>query len=192
MLVDCPECKRKVSDAAIACPSCGFPVKSIASESKIDQVKPRPPANLERSGIVLEEGAIEKKECPECHALNLPDNSVCYCGFSFVKQKAKQIEQELGISQSKEKNSNASGMNFREKAYYFFRSSPTTEELMDRPVLRLCSRCSTMTEHRYEIDGTALCLKCSSSDPGVRYTYTFLGTVIGVFLASAAIFMSRC
>lgn len=31
-LIECPECKRKVSDAAIKCPGCGYPIRNSASQ----------------------------------------------------------------------------------------------------------------------------------------------------------------
>ena len=29
MLITCPECERKISDKALICPGCGFPVNEI-------------------------------------------------------------------------------------------------------------------------------------------------------------------
>lgn len=42
-LIDCPECKRSISDQAPACPQCGFPMKAganprLLSEKNIGQV----------------------------------------------------------------------------------------------------------------------------------------------------------
>ncbi len=34
-LINCPECKKEVSDSATACPYCGFPVKKTFSHNKI-------------------------------------------------------------------------------------------------------------------------------------------------------------
>ena len=34
MLIKCPECELQVSDKAIACPHCGYPLKSNANSRK--------------------------------------------------------------------------------------------------------------------------------------------------------------
>lgn len=34
MLIDCPECERKVSDRAAACPDCGFPIREWLAEEE--------------------------------------------------------------------------------------------------------------------------------------------------------------
>ena len=42
-LIDCPECKRSISDQAPSCPQCGYPIKGganprLLSEKNIGQV----------------------------------------------------------------------------------------------------------------------------------------------------------
>ena len=34
-LITCPECGRKVSDMAAACPDCGYPIKSLRTDGKV-------------------------------------------------------------------------------------------------------------------------------------------------------------
>ena len=35
-LIDCPECDKCVSDLAVACPSCGFPVAAVFRQTLVD------------------------------------------------------------------------------------------------------------------------------------------------------------
>ena len=35
-LIDCPECNSNVSDLAIACPCCGFPVAAVIKQAVVD------------------------------------------------------------------------------------------------------------------------------------------------------------
>ena len=55
-LINCPECKREISDMAESCPQCGFPITKNAS------LKPALPSMLWDSE---EEGYISVK-CPQC------------------------------------------------------------------------------------------------------------------------------
>lgn len=36
-LIDCPECGKKVSDMAKACPSCGYPVFDLFTKKKLSE-----------------------------------------------------------------------------------------------------------------------------------------------------------
>ena len=55
-LIDCPECGRYISDKAIACPNCAYPINLPQSASNYSQTVPPPiPANA-RGG----------KRCPLC------------------------------------------------------------------------------------------------------------------------------
>ena len=36
-LIKCPECQRQVSDKAVSCPNCGFPISSVVRDIVIDQ-----------------------------------------------------------------------------------------------------------------------------------------------------------
>lgn len=59
MLIDCPECGRRVSDRAVVCPDCAFP---IAEE--IRAARAREEAELERTSRV-EDGEVD---CAACEA----------------------------------------------------------------------------------------------------------------------------
>ena len=59
MLIPCPECERKVSDRAKACPDCGFPVSEWVAEQAQAEVRARSRSSRERIGEV---------DCPACDA----------------------------------------------------------------------------------------------------------------------------
>ncbi|MFV8754850.1 hypothetical protein ACNOYE_30250 [Nannocystaceae bacterium ST9] len=59
MLIPCPECERKVSDRAAACPECGFPIREWLAEREQTERRERARATRERVGDV---------DCPSCEA----------------------------------------------------------------------------------------------------------------------------
>lgn len=59
MLISCPECERKVSDRAKACPDCGFPVAEHFAEQTREAERLARLASRERIGEV---------DCPSCDA----------------------------------------------------------------------------------------------------------------------------
>jgi hypothetical protein len=59
MLIPCPECERKVSDRAAACPECGFPIREWLDERAAAQRREQARASRERVGEV---------DCPDCEA----------------------------------------------------------------------------------------------------------------------------
>lgn len=59
MLIPCPECERKVSDRAAACPECGFPIREWLAERDAASRREQARASRERVGEV---------DCPECEA----------------------------------------------------------------------------------------------------------------------------
>jgi hypothetical protein len=59
MLIPCPECERKVSDRAKACPDCGFPV----AEHVGDQL-----AATERAARLASRERVGEIDCPRCEA----------------------------------------------------------------------------------------------------------------------------
>jgi hypothetical protein len=66
MLMPCPECERKVSDRAKACPDCGFPVSEHVAEQR----------ELERRKAVLESRErVGEIDCPRCEARGFIDAS---------------------------------------------------------------------------------------------------------------------
>lgn len=65
-LIKCPECGREVSDSAIVCPGCGYPIQQ-RKENNLDNI------------------------CPECGNLLGNDKSKCSkCGFELKPQKKKK------------------------------------------------------------------------------------------------------
>ena len=40
-LINCPECKREVSDAAVSCPSCGYPLWERPAEPQFEAYRRR-------------------------------------------------------------------------------------------------------------------------------------------------------
>ena len=59
MLIPCPECERKVSDRAAACPECGFPIREWLAEREQAQRREQARATRER---------IAEVDCPHCEA----------------------------------------------------------------------------------------------------------------------------
>jgi hypothetical protein len=59
MLIPCPECERKVSDRAKACPECGFPVSDWVAERAAAERLAAARASRERVG---------ETDCPSCEA----------------------------------------------------------------------------------------------------------------------------
>jgi len=59
MLIPCPECERKVSDRAKACPDCGFPVSEWIADKAREERLVRSRASRARVGEV---------DCPACEA----------------------------------------------------------------------------------------------------------------------------
>ena len=74
-LVLCPECKREVSDRAIACPNCGYPMHeelSIESEDIQEYCGFQENKNDSFDGIyrMVGWGKQEKVYCPVCNSSN--------------------------------------------------------------------------------------------------------------------------
>lgn len=67
-LIKCPECGKEVSDKAIACIHCGFPLQKVKKDE-----------------------ATEIQYCPYCGKQNGIESTFCaYCGNSFKKDSTKQ------------------------------------------------------------------------------------------------------
>lgn len=59
-LIECPECKRRVSTAAAACPGCGFPIKeTIASreESEPNPISAEAPTRTEPPAVMVSDAS---------------------------------------------------------------------------------------------------------------------------------------
>jgi hypothetical protein len=59
MLIPCPECERKVSDRAAACPECGYPIREWLAERA--QIERREQARASRERVA-------DTDCPHCDA----------------------------------------------------------------------------------------------------------------------------
>lgn len=67
-LIKCPECGKEVSDKALACIHCGFPLQKA-----------------------VEETIPKIQYCPYCGKQNTIESTFCaYCGKSFKKDEGKQ------------------------------------------------------------------------------------------------------
>jgi hypothetical protein len=60
MLISCPECERRVSDRAKACPDCGFPVAEELAAAREAEELARTVATREEAG--------REVDCPTCEA----------------------------------------------------------------------------------------------------------------------------
>jgi len=49
-LINCPECKKAISNKATACPNCGYPIKSTTTNLQIQQINPQTPSKPKKKG----------------------------------------------------------------------------------------------------------------------------------------------
>lgn len=54
MLISCPECNKQISDKAISCPSCGYPIQALQKESV--QISPQTPRKRKQGRMRLPNG----------------------------------------------------------------------------------------------------------------------------------------
>lgn len=60
MLIECPDCGRKVSDRAKECPDCSCPVAEVLGERRADE---------ERQAAIASRRPLEREvDCPRCDA----------------------------------------------------------------------------------------------------------------------------
>lgn len=72
VLIECPECGRKVSDRAKACPDCGLPVAEVINEQREAQANAAARKTRVRVGEV---------DCPRCDAR----------GFEMLEEDGRQV-----------------------------------------------------------------------------------------------------
>lgn len=73
-LIKCPECNKQVSDKAVACPNCGFPIKDSFEKKTIDEK-----FQDELDGDV---------QCPYCEAKDIDNDGYCNnCGMKILNHK---------------------------------------------------------------------------------------------------------
>lgn len=66
MLIACPECERKVSDRAKACPDCGFPVhEHVVEQRELGR----------REALVESRERVGEIDCPHCDARGFKNHS---------------------------------------------------------------------------------------------------------------------
>lgn len=93
-LIKCPECAHDVSDKAIQCPHCGYPMSSTVTNTKPrSKQHKRPTRAANGSGSIYNTGRPHK-----------PFRAVVTTGFSLdpTTHKAKQIRKTLGYFDSRE------------------------------------------------------------------------------------------
>lgn len=86
-LIDCPDCAKRISDSAAACPQCGYPVQKRARDNHADSARdPRPPLPQPPDASVPARashagGVIVAFKCPMCGGAAQPRSRSCsYCG----------------------------------------------------------------------------------------------------------------
>jgi len=73
-LTQCPECAGQVSDQAISCPHCGYPLAKLIAKTATS--------------------TVQDKICPKCGEKNRHTRSFCFCGHVFFdsETEVKQIK----------------------------------------------------------------------------------------------------
>jgi len=75
-LISCPECKKEISDKALSCPSCGYPLKTnTGNEADLVEATTKTP-NQESNNFNWDKVIL----CPYC-GKGVPEQSTCMnCG----------------------------------------------------------------------------------------------------------------
>lgn len=89
----CPECFGTVSDKAISCPHCGYPLKTVTNTKPRAKRYKRPTRAANGSGSVYNTGRSKK-----------PFRAVATTGFELdpVTYKAKQVRKTIGYYETRE------------------------------------------------------------------------------------------
>lgn len=84
-LIKCPECGKEISDKAIACPHCGFPIeKNSTEQKKIITDQPMPIQTT-----------FPQMKCQFCGADN--DQGSMYCGYCGKLIDSAEIQQRIQL-----------------------------------------------------------------------------------------------
>ncbi len=134
-MTECPECKKSISDKAVMCPHCGFPIKPLDIEA-IRQEEAR--ISMEKKIAAYHANEHESvscfepvQECPKCGADNAVDALMCIkCGYSFDYEKRDFLGIPEGLRERVNKAVENVTKSFQKERHSFF-----SEELCDE-VLR--------------------------------------------------------
>lgn len=92
-LLKCPECSGTISDQAITCPHCGYPLKAVTNTKTRSRRHKRPTRAANGAGSIYNTGRPHK-----------PFRAVATTGFVLdpVTQKAKQVRKTIGYFETRE------------------------------------------------------------------------------------------
>lgn len=92
-LIKCPECEKEISDKALSCPHCGYPMKTVTSTRIRSKRHKRPARAANGSESVYNTGRLHK-----------PFRAVATTGFVLdpATKKAKQVRKTLGYFDTRE------------------------------------------------------------------------------------------
>lgn len=92
-LIKCPECSGTVSDKAISCPHCGYPMNTVTNTKSRSKRHKRPTRAANGSGSIYNTGRSKK-----------PFRAVATTGFELdpVTYKAKQVRKTIGYFETRE------------------------------------------------------------------------------------------
>jgi uncharacterized RDD family membrane protein YckC len=86
-LIPCPECKTEISELAISCPKCGFPIAAKKETKKSPTTSP-PPINFD---------PLHERICPACKAVIENDFWTCpKCGAPIAQGAVNPSASQLG------------------------------------------------------------------------------------------------
>lgn len=92
-LIQCPECRKEISDKAAVCPHCNFDI--VTYRKKIQEEKDR--EEKEKRAEELK-NMQEKIKCPECGMLVNKSVELCpSCGYPIQKEKKRKKKIQIGV-----------------------------------------------------------------------------------------------